>query len=317
MKISIKPISFFVFSIIIVVFVVFVSCTKKDIKTKIRVGYIPVTHCIPLYIAQEDGLFAKAGLDVELVPLPGGPKILEALSSGDIQFGFSNVASVILARSQGRPILAITGGPLETINNRDHAIMVSLNSPIMLATDLKGKKIAINSRRNIDHLMIILYLEKLGLSESDVELIEVPFPRMEATVAAGTVDAVATAEPFITMGIQHKVLRVLDWNYVAVRKKTFVSTYAVNEHYQNKNNAVVAKFVQVIGQASEIANTDAKRARNSLLSFTKITQEVANDVSLPYFLPDIDIDNVGETETLLQQTGLLDKVVNIKSIINK
>ena len=136
-----------------------ISC-NKSLNRKIRVGYIPVTHCIPLYIAEKNGLFAKAGLQVELVPLPGGPKILEALASGDIQIGFSNVASILIARDQGVPILPITGGPVETVDHRDHALMVSSSSSVKSGADLIGKKIAINSRRNIDHLMIILYLKQ-------------------------------------------------------------------------------------------------------------------------------------------------------------
>ncbi|MGI0043302.1 MAG: ABC transporter substrate-binding protein, partial [Nitrososphaeraceae archaeon] len=212
----------------------------------------------------------------------------------------------------GIPIIPISGGPIETIKHRDHALLVSLGAPIKSGSDLKGKKVAINSRRNIDHLMMLLYLKKFGLTESDVELIEVPFPRMEAAVTTGSVDAIATAEPFITLALDRERLRLLDWNYVAVRPMTFVSTYVVTEDFAKKNPKIVKAFSQVLGKAAEVANTDPKRARASLSSYTKITPEVADKVGLPFFAPRMDIENMTETEKLLLQTGLLERPVNVK-----
>jgi len=163
--------------------------------------------------------------------------------------------------------------------------------------------------------MIILYLKKFGLSEDDVQLIEAPFPRMEAILASGSVDAIATAEPYITVGLQHNTLRVLDWNYVAVRPKTFVSTYAATEEFVKQNRQVIAAFAHAIEQASAIANNNPKKSRDSLISSAKITPEVAGKVSLPFFEPRIDADNILETERLLIETKLLDKPVNIKKML--
>jgi NitT/TauT family transport system substrate-binding protein len=149
-----------------------------DSPAKLRVGYIPVTHCLPLYCALHEGYFTDRNLEVELVSLPGGAKILEALAAKDIDVGFSNVVSLILARSEGLPFVSFTGGPVEDASHRDHALLVRSDSPIQSVSELRGKTLAINSRRNIDHLMILLLLQEHGLTEKDVTIVEVPFPRM-------------------------------------------------------------------------------------------------------------------------------------------
>ena len=71
-------------------------------ETKIvRVAYIPIAECIELYVAERMGFFEHEGIKVELTQMAGGAKILNAIVSGDIDIGFTNVVSLAVYSAQG------------------------------------------------------------------------------------------------------------------------------------------------------------------------------------------------------------------------
>ena len=99
------------------------GCTKE--KDKIKVGYIPIAECAQLYVAQEMGFFEKEGLEVEMLSLAGGAQILNALNSGSVDIGFSNVVSLVLHRAQGSKFFSIFGATYETKEHQNHAIFIN------------------------------------------------------------------------------------------------------------------------------------------------------------------------------------------------
>ncbi len=62
----------------------FEPLTEQLEKTKIKLGYIPLTDCVPLVVAKEYGLFEKMGLDVELKPQVGWATLRDRVLAGDL-----------------------------------------------------------------------------------------------------------------------------------------------------------------------------------------------------------------------------------------
>jgi NitT/TauT family transport system substrate-binding protein len=89
------------------------SCSDSKKSNTLKVGYIPIADCAQLYVAMEKGYFIDENLNIELLNLPGGAKILEALAGNSVDIGYSNVVSLILARDSGLDFVSLTGGPIE------------------------------------------------------------------------------------------------------------------------------------------------------------------------------------------------------------
>src|SRR5215475_1444536 len=71
-------------------------------QTKITVGVAAMSpRTIPLLIAQEQGLFAKHGIDARIVLIKGAPTLVASLISGDIEVGYTGGTAVLGAASQG------------------------------------------------------------------------------------------------------------------------------------------------------------------------------------------------------------------------
>ena len=81
---------------------------------KISVAVIPIADCAPIYLGKAKGFFAKQNLDVELSTQGGGAAIIPGVLSGQLQFGFSNVPSLLIAQTKGLKFVGIAPGVAST-----------------------------------------------------------------------------------------------------------------------------------------------------------------------------------------------------------
>ena len=69
---------------------------------KVRLGYSGVGSGEEIHhFAKEVGLFNKAGLDVEIIYIPGGSTVVQAMAAGEIQFGRGSATEVVSAYLAG------------------------------------------------------------------------------------------------------------------------------------------------------------------------------------------------------------------------
>jgi NitT/TauT family transport system substrate-binding protein len=123
-----------VFSLIVAL----VSAASAQVK--ITVGYAAISpRTIPLIIAQEQGIFAKHGIETKLVLIKGAPILVASLLTGDIDVGYTGGTSVLGAAAQGSylKILASISSKLT------HMMIASPN--FKTAEQLRGKRFGIQS----------------------------------------------------------------------------------------------------------------------------------------------------------------------------
>jgi ABC-type nitrate/sulfonate/bicarbonate transport system substrate-binding protein len=125
---------------------------------KLIIGYAATTaRLMPLWIAREQGLFVKYGIDSEPVLLRGGTTLVTGLASGDVQIGRTAGAAVLSAVSAGHDLKM-----LATFSSRNsYDVVVRPN--IKRAEDIRGKKLAINSLGGGTWIGAMLWLEHFGL----------------------------------------------------------------------------------------------------------------------------------------------------------
>ncbi|HEY2917480.1 MAG TPA: ABC transporter substrate-binding protein [Candidatus Binatia bacterium] len=127
-------------------------------QTKITIGVAAMSpRTIPLLIAQEQGLFAKQGIDARVVLIKGAPILVASLISGDLEVGYTGGTSVLGAAAQG-PYLRI----LASISSKLTHTMLA-NPSIKSAEQLRGKRFGIQSMGGTTWMHTILGLEHVGL----------------------------------------------------------------------------------------------------------------------------------------------------------
>lgn len=296
----------------------FTAAPESTVKTApLKIGYIPIVDCLPLYVANEKGFLGKQGITAELVPLQGGPRIIEALMSKSVDVGYANVASFIIARSKGIPIVGATGGPVETEDRKAHALLVAESSSIRTPKDLTGKTIAVNALRNIEHVILRRYLEGNGVNIDTVKVVEAPLPQMEGALKNGSVDAVMTAEPFVTLPVNRKVARVLGHPYTDTRPRTVVANYNVRQEWLGQNAETVRRFAAALAEANAFIAKNDSEARQILLKYTQIPQEVVGQVVLPESLDNFQAADLQFWIDELARQGVIEKDFPAESVLSQ
>jgi NitT/TauT family transport system substrate-binding protein len=111
-----------------------------------------------LYVAQDQGLFRKYGLDLTFVQVRNGPVAMSALSSGESQFHWGSVSGANLgAISEGADLVFVAG-----FINRLSGMFVA-NARVKAPSDLKGKSIGVNSLSGGGWIFAMLMLDYWGL----------------------------------------------------------------------------------------------------------------------------------------------------------
>jgi ABC-type nitrate/sulfonate/bicarbonate transport system substrate-binding protein len=112
-----------------------------------------------LYVAQDQGLFRKYGLDLTFVQVRNGPVAMSALSSGETQFHWGSVSGANLgAISEGADLVFIAG-----FINRLSGLFLA-NPRVKTPVDLKGKSVGVNSLSGGGWIFSMLMLDYWGLA---------------------------------------------------------------------------------------------------------------------------------------------------------
>jgi ABC-type nitrate/sulfonate/bicarbonate transport system substrate-binding protein len=154
--------------------------------TKVLIAHGAISNNVePLWIAKEQGIFRKYGIDAELIFIIAG-RAMQAMLAGQVPVGFVGGTHVVNANTGGGDFAMILG--LE--NRLDYLFLAK--STIKSAGDLKGKKVAIGTPAGSASLATYVALDHLGLvpRRDNIVLLGVGgVPERMAALRSGSVDA--------------------------------------------------------------------------------------------------------------------------------
>ena len=209
---------------------------------KVRIGTQPWIGYGPWWIAKDQGLFEKYGLDVELVDFVEDKEVNAAFASGEMDAANLATHTAIKLYSTGLGLKVVL---LEDTSTKADAILAS--EGISSITDLKGKSVAYEEGTTSD-LLLNYALSQSGMSLADI--VPVPMPASDAGTAlmTGNVPAAVTYEPYISEVLKgDSKLSVL---YEAGEKPGLISdVLVVNAKWAEANPETVSKLLKVWDEA--------------------------------------------------------------------
>jgi NitT/TauT family transport system substrate-binding protein len=124
---------------------------------KLRIGYPSISsRQAQLWVAKDDGIFRKHGLDVELIFLRGGQVAIQALTGGDPPL--VTIGNVIIANLQGHDIVLV--GSVE--NSYDQSVFARPGTMTRME-QLKGKRFGISGFGSATHNAALILFKKFNL----------------------------------------------------------------------------------------------------------------------------------------------------------
>jgi len=291
------------------------ACGGDDLET-VRVGVIPIADVAPLYLGREQGFFEDEGLEVETEPAAGGAAIAQAVAGGDLEFGFSNTISLLIAASQGLPVQIVAQGVLGGTDERRAwaNLVVGRDSDIATVADLEGRTIGVNTLNNICEVTIKASLEGQGVEVATLRFTELPFAAMDAALREGRVAAACAVEPFLSAAVAGGA-RPLDAFYVRTAPDLTVATYFTSTAYAGESPDVVARFTRAMNRSLDYARTHPGEVREILPDYTEITPEVARRIELPTWRADLNRPTIALLARLAEKYGLIDRQPDLDALI--
>lgn len=284
---------------------------EEDDLTKITVGVMPIADLAPFHYAEDSGMFAAEGLELEVVSSSAGASLITSTVAGDIDITYSNFVSFIQGVDQGLPLVAIRE------NNRSgpQGIYTLKSNDIQNGDDLEGKTVAINSLGNIQELTTRAVLANLPDPVLDINFAELPPPEMEAALEAGNVDAAWLVEPFLTRANDSDSMhRVVD-AFTGPTQSIPVAGWLSTGEFVDSQTEVVEAFIRVLDQAMEEMVNDLTLFAETIPTFTEMPDELAQRLQEPSLTPESHLDTLRDLEALMVEFGPLESSVDLTGSI--
>lgn len=160
----------------------------------VKIGYLPSDHDAALFVADKQGLYADKNITTELVQFNNGGDLMTAMASGEVDVGYVGIAPVLSSVSKGVPVKVISSAQTE-----GSGIVVTKDSGINSAADLKGKSIATPGEASIQHVLLSYYLKKNGLSTNDLNISAMKVPSMNDALKTKQIDGIVTFQPYVSI----------------------------------------------------------------------------------------------------------------------
>ncbi|MER6621629.1 ABC transporter substrate-binding protein [Streptomyces sp. NPDC000931] len=284
--------------------------------TDVTVGLIPIVDVAPLYLGRKKGFFSERGLKLDFSSAQGGAAIVPGVAGGQFEFGFSNMTSLMIARSNGVPVKAVANGIASTgvVGEDFEALTVRGDSPVESAKDLEDRKVAINTLKNINETAVRASVRKAGGDPDKVELVELAFDQMPAALDAGRIDAAMVVEPALAT-VKSQGGREIASPMIDIAPKLTVAMYFTSTEYARENPEVVKKFQEATAESLAYADSHPDEVREIVTTYTKIPPDVLAKVTLPKWPAEPNraaierLAELGAQDGLFKQTPDLDELL--------
>ena len=245
-------------------------------KPTIKIGYLPITHAVPLYM-QKDSQYEDYNL--KLVKFGSWPELMEALNTGAIDGASVLIQLAMNAKEKGIDLKAVALG------HRDGNVLVGAPD-INSVEDLKGKSFAIPSRFSTHNILLYEMLKKHGLKYEDVDVIELPPAEMPAALAEGRIAGYVVAEPFGAISVALEKGKVL-YQSEEIWQDSIDCGLVLRGDFIKNHNALAKTFVADYTAAGELADHKDDHTHEVVNDYLTVEEDVL-DLSLNW----ISYDNL-------------------------
>lgn len=238
----------------------------------LKVAVMPFLNSIPIKYMIDNGLDVENGFKVETVYFANGGAMNEALAADQWEVGTLSAAAVNSLAIYGAYCVADIGhseGGLYTLCSKDSPIAgVKGENPSYAdvygnADTVKGITVATNTG-TISHLNVIKWLEALGLTSEDVNLVSMDFPSAYQALQTGNCDVAALNPP--TSFQAEKEGFVVTSSLTSLGVPQYDSIICSAKAHDNRAD-VVEKYIKAFFEATDALQADQDMAAQLLLDW--------------------------------------------------
>lgn len=245
-------------AILLVMSVLLTACqsTARDATNTVRVARIPVLDTLPLFVAQQEGLFEKHNVKVEIIPVASAPERDQLIASGQADAMINEVLSTMFANKESIQIQSVRYARTATSSAPVFRILAAKDAGISTPEQLKGVPVGVSDGTIIAYLTERL-LQAEGFSKDEIQTTSVPSitDRM-ALLGSGQLKAAMLPDPLSTLAVKQGAVVVLEDSR---HPEYSFSTLSFRKAFLDSNPTTVKNFLAAWEEAVQLINADGSR----------------------------------------------------------
>ena len=198
---------------------------------------------------------------------------MTAMASGEVDVGYVGIAPVLSSVEKGVPVKVISSAQTE-----GSGIVVTKDSGITSAADLKGKNIATPGEASIQYVLLTYYLDKNGLSTDDLNISAMKVPSMNDALKAKQIDGIITFQPYVSIAANSSDNVVLADSLTILPNHPCCVVVASDDFIKNHEDTV-KDIIAIHENATKFINDNIK-AGNSSAVVELLPEDIVSDADL-------------------------------------
>ena len=287
--------------------------TMEPVTLKIAV--LPIIDTLPLYVAQGQGMFAKHGVNVELVPVASAPERIQLEASGQVDGSINETLSVMQFNQESVQMQAVRYALRPAEGYGHFFILASGASGITTPDGLKNVEIGVSQGTVIEYVTERL-LQSAGLGADEILTIPVPkIPDRMALLASGELAAGTLPDPLGALAVQSGAVIVMD---DSAHPEYGFSVYSFRKAVIDANPEAVMNFLFAIDEAVSLINADPTKYTDILSEAKIVPPPLLEAYKVPPF-PAAGVPTEAEWNDALswaKEKGMLDADVSYTDSVN-
>ncbi len=297
-------------------------------KVTVQLDYVVRGNHAMFFVAKKKGYFDKQGIDVTAIQRgTGSPNAMRFVGNGNAEFGFGDLPTLAVARSQDVPVVA-----LAAVNQKSPLGMLALSSKHKLTkpSDLKGLNIGVQpSGSTYVFLKAFLAVNKMTMDDIKQSTVTPPY---ENYLLLGRVDAVPGYIDAEVPELEAKaggpgslsIMQGSDFGYAVYGSGLFTSEKMIAEKsdlVQRFVTAYMQAFADVIKSPAEAADIVVEMNPEYAAKKDVLVKQIEADVKSTFFSADTKANGIGwmtkdawaSTTKILLEQGSMKQAINVEA----
>jgi NitT/TauT family transport system substrate-binding protein len=278
--------------------------------TKLTIGHGFTSDVVSIYVAKNEGMFAKHGIDATLTPIANPQNLLTGLFAGNLQIIMSNTVQFLTAINGGLDFVVIAGGNRMNPSNDPIGLVLRPDAKYASPADLKGLTIAVPGFNSGTFMLLKEWLATKHVPADQINFVESSMPSEGDLIKGHKVDGVLTAEPFRTQIVGSGTGKLVAKFYTEVIPDQPATFWVATRAWAQANPQLVAAFRASLADASAWIPTH--------LDETKTIEQQAFGTSegqMPMFNPTVTSKDLAAIYTIGKQLGMFTKPIDVNTLI--
>lgn len=299
------------------ILVILGSCSSNKDRT-VKIGYLPLTANLPLFVAAENGYFKEEGIKFELIKFETSNQMIEALVTNriDIETAASSSVTLTVAQTLSENIKTFMLNVFDSTHYLS-GLIVNVNSDIKTVENLQGKKIGTFPGSTMK-LYTDQYLKSLNIAYK--EIIQIPAASQLSALSNGSVDALVTLEPTGSIAEANNLGKLLIKAPIETRVLSpwVAGTNSFSKDFYMQNTKLANEIISVFNKSVEWIRSNPDSAKKVLGKYTSIQDSnVYDKLPIPnyWMLEEIQVEVFQKLADNLYLNKDIESKVDVSSIL--